>query len=86
MKTITIRGIDAKLSENLKTAALRESKSINQYLLELLRKNLGLEKEKKFTKKYHDLDHLFGKWDENEFKQIESGLKAQRKIDKELWK
>ena len=86
MKTITIRGIDAKLSESLKTAAFRESKSINQYLLELLRKNLGLEKEKKFTKKYHDLDHLFGKWDENEFKQIESGLKAQRKIDKELWK
>ncbi len=40
---------------------------------------------KKYTKKYNDLDHLFGKWTNAEFDKIQGIINSQRKIDLELW-
>ncbi|CAN2040164.1 Antitoxin [Candidatus Magnetomoraceae bacterium gMMP-15] len=34
---------------------------------------------------YHDMDHLFGRWSEKEFAQIQGKIDLERKIDKELW-
>ncbi|MGA1825127.1 MAG: FitA-like ribbon-helix-helix domain-containing protein [bacterium] len=85
MKSITIRGIDPELDKKLKQTAAERSKSVNQLLLEILRKDLGLQKKKKFTKIYKDLDHLFGKWKEEEFQDIQNKIGLERKIDKELW-
>jgi plasmid stability protein len=85
MKTITIRGVDSVLADKLKKTAKRKTRSVNQFMLDMLKKNLGLEKEKKFTKVYHDLDHLFGKWSKEEFDAIQSKIDSERKIDKELW-
>jgi len=85
MKTISVRGIDPDLAEKLKEAASEQSKSINQVALETLKKGLGLQKQKKFTCVYHDLDHLFGIWNEEEFRDIEDKINHERKIDKELW-
>ena len=33
-----------------------------------------------------DLDDLFGRWSENEFKKIHGRISRARKIDQELWK
>jgi plasmid stability protein len=85
MKTITIRGVDSVLADKLKKTAKRKTRSVNQFMLDMLKKNLGLEKEKKFTEVYHDLDHLFGKWSKEEFDAIQSKIDSERKIDKELW-
>jgi ribosomal protein S24E len=85
MKTISVRGVDPDLAEKLKQAASEQSKSINQVALETLRKGFGLQKQKKFTSVYHDLDHLFGIWNEEEFRAIEDKINHERKIDKELW-
>ncbi len=85
MKTITIRGLNEHLSEKLKQAAKKEAKSINQFVIDSIRKSLGEEKEKKFSVIHHDMDHLFGKWSEKEYKQIEKTIHMERKIDKELW-
>ncbi|MBA4368781.1 MAG: antitoxin [Desulfobacterium sp.] len=85
MKTITIRGLNEHLSEKLKQAAKKEAKSINQFVIDSIRKSLGEEKEKKFSVIHHDMDHLFGKWSEQEWKQIEKTIHMERKIDKELW-
>jgi len=85
MKTITIRGLNEHLSEKLKQAAKKEAKSINQFVIDSIRKSLGEEKEKKFSVIHHDMDHLFGKWSEQECKQIEKTIHMERKIDKELW-
>ena len=86
MKILTIRGIDEKLAAQIKDAAQKQSLSVNQYIVNLLKQNFGQMKEKKFTKRHHDLDSLVGKWDKKEYQAIKNEIEAQRRIDKDLWK
>jgi hypothetical protein len=85
MKAITIRGIDSSVSSKLKQVAKNERKSVNQLVLDMIKQNTGMQKRKKYTKKYNDLDHLFGKWTDAEFDKIQGIINSQRKIDLELW-
>lgn len=85
MKAITIRGIDNSISEKLKETAKNEGKSVNSFVLELINQGVGISKKKTSMKKYKDLDHLFGKWSDSEFKRIQGFINDQRKIDQELW-
>lgn len=85
MKTMTIRGLDPFLVNKMKEKAKQENKSLNQFVVETLILHMGLKKEKKFTAVYHDLDHLFGKWTEEEFNRIQGRIDSEREIDKELW-
>ena len=86
MGSFSIRGIDEELALLLKKAAASEHKSVNQFLLETIKKQLGLKKEKRFTQVWHDLDSLFGKWSMEEFDGIQGKINAERQIDEELWK
>lgn len=85
MKAITLRGIKPLVMDNLKKEAKKNGKSINQYLLDIIHRQLGMEKEKKYTLEHDDLDDLFGKWSEKEFDQIQSKIDSERVIDEELW-
>jgi hypothetical protein len=85
MKTITVRGLDDTMTENLKRMAGQEEKSVNQFILDTLKERLGLKKEKKYSVVHHDMDHLFGIWPDKEFKRIQGKIDSERKIDKELW-
>ena len=85
MKTVTVRGIDNALADKLKDIAKQEGKSVNQLIIDTLKKSCGLEKKKMFTQVYRDLDHLFGKWSNEEFDRIQGKIEAERKIDPELW-
>ena len=85
MKTMTVRGIDSALSEKMKQAANQEGKSVNQVVIDTIRRHFGMIKEKKFTAVYHDLDHIFGRWSQEEFDKIQGKIDKERKIDKELW-
>lgn len=86
MKAITIRGIDSSISSKLKQVAKNEKKSVNQLVLDMIKQNIGMQKRKKYTITYDDLDHLFGIWTDAEFNKIQSIIDGQRKIDRELWK
>ena len=85
MKTITVRGLDETMKENLRRVAKQEGKSLNQFIVDTLKDRLGLKKQKKYTVSHHDMDHLFGIWSENEFRSIQQKIDSERKIDKELW-
>jgi plasmid stability protein len=85
MKAITIRGVEPEVAQKLKQTATNQGKSVNQLVLEILKKNLGFEKDKKYSKKYSDLDHLFGKWSAEEFKRISGKINQERQIDREFW-
>ena len=85
MSSLSIRGVDELLSASLKQQAHRANKSVNQFVIETLKKRLGLEKEKIFTKEYDDLDHLFGSWSKKEFLAIQGEIDQERQIDYELW-
>jgi len=85
MKTITVRGIDSALSEKMNQAAKQEGKSVNQVVIDTIKRHFGMIKEKKFTVVFHDLDHIFGRWSQGEFDRIQGKIDTERKIDKELW-
>ena len=67
MGSISIRNVDAQLAKKLKQQAKASKKSVNQLVLDILKRHLGLEKEKRFTQSHDDLDMLFGRWSENDF-------------------
>lgn len=85
MKAITIRGIEPEVAEKLKQNAKRQGKSINRLILEIIKKELGFEKKKKYSRQYNDLDDLFGRWSEAEFQRISNKIKQERQIDADLW-
>jgi hypothetical protein len=85
LKAITLRGLDETTGERLKKAARQEGKSSNQFILDTLKERLGMKKQKKYTAVHHDLDHLFGKWSDAEFQEIQGKIDSERKIDRELW-
>ena len=86
MGSISIRGIDDELAALLKETASKKKMSVNQFVLETLKKQVGLTKEKRFSQEWHDLDNLFGKWSEEEFFQIQKKIDNERTIDEEIWK
>ncbi len=85
MKAITIRGVEPAVAEKLRLTAAKQNKSLNQLVLEFIKKNLGMEKEKKYSRDYDDLDRLFGSWDEEEFDAIQKKISQERRIDQDLW-
>ena len=85
MKTMTIRGLEPSLIDKLKANAKKHNQSLNQFVIDTLKQHMGMNKEKKFTAVYHDLDHLFGRWSDKEFEEIKEKIDSERRIDKELW-
>lgn len=85
MKTITVRGIDDVLGDKLKQMAHEKNMSINQFIIDALKRQAGLTKEKQFTVVHDDLDHLFGRWSQEEFEAIQGKIDSERVIDPELW-
>ena len=85
MKTITVRGVDDALDEKLKQMARENGVSVNQFVIDSLKRQMGLIKEKKFTVVHDDLDDLFGRWSEEEFDSIQGKISSERVIDRELW-
>ncbi|MEE8397774.1 MAG: antitoxin, partial [Desulfobacterales bacterium] len=77
--------VDATMSARLKQMAKSEGKSINQFILDTIKQHTGMQKKKKFTLIHDDLDHLFGKWTDAEFEDIQGSIDSQRQIDPELW-
>jgi len=59
MKAITIGGIDPDMAERLEEVSSRQGKSINQLVLDILRQELGMEKRKRYTRTYDDLNLLW---------------------------
>jgi plasmid stability protein len=86
MKNFTVRGIDDALDEKLREKARECGMSMNQFVISVLKEQLGLKKEKRFTAVYGDLDGLFGKWSEEEFQRIQGKIDSERGVDAELWK
>ena len=86
MKNFTVRGVDHALDEKLREKAHESGMSINQFVISVLKERLGLKNEKRFTAVHSDLDHLFGKWSEEEFQRIQGKIDSERAVDPELWK
>ena len=86
MKTMTIRGIDEPLAQALRAAAQSEAHSVNQLVINILEERFGLAKVARYSRRHHDLDDLFGAWNDDQYQRMEAAVAQQRGIDPELWK
>jgi len=84
MKTLTIRGIDPELSNEIKKHSKKNSESINTFVLKILKSAFGMEKNREFPI-YQDLDHLAGQWSESDEAEFLNNTKEFASIDKEMW-
>ncbi len=85
MKTVTIRGIDSDLDRVIKSRAEQNNLSVNQWILQALKKITGTGKEPVF-KEYHDLDALAGGWSREETEAFRKHTRMFEKIDRDVWK
>jgi len=85
MKTITIRRIDSGLDRVIKSRAKQNNLSVNQWILQTLKKVTGLGKEPVF-KKHSDLDALAGGWSKEEAKAFQKNTQIFEGIDEDVWK
>ena len=84
MSNLSIRGIDPDLATTLKQQAQASGKSVNQWVLDVLKEHTGHHKKKHFTQEYHDLDFLFGQWSDSEFQKIQTKIDHESRIDDDL--
>ncbi len=86
METIIIRELEAPVMEKLIQAARQEDKEVSLFASEIIRKYLDTANQEGFPKTYHDMDHLFGTWSEEEFRRIQGKIDSEQKADADLWK
>lgn len=86
MTAITLRNLPPDLAELLQAKARDEKRSLNQTVIQLLRKATGLAQPKEAEVEYHDLDHLAGALTRAEADELEESIRWQRQIDPEMWK
>ena len=84
MKTLTIRGIDEKLEIAIRKESQKEQKSMNQTVLKLLRKSVGLSDNELFPQ-FDDLDALAGSWSQKDETEFKRNTRQFEHIDEELW-
>lgn len=77
----TVRGIPGFLDSGLRDYAAKESKSLNQALIEMLSAGLGYFKK---THRNEDLLALSGSWVEDP--ECEKALAEMDHVDEEIWK
>lgn len=79
-KQYTVRNLEPELDKALREQSQKTGKSLNEVVLETLKKGVGLSGA---TLLFHDLDFLSGSWQEDpEFEKI---LSLQDQIDPNLW-
>ncbi|WP_419854014.1 hypothetical protein [Candidatus Poriferisodalis sp.] len=87
MKQLTVRGFDEELEDAMRRFAQREGVSLNKAALRLLRKGAGLSENASADDCIgSSLDHLIGKWSQEEYDEMDAVLKELDVIDEAIWK
>ena len=83
MKALTIRNVDARLATALERETRRRGTSLNQTVLDLLRRGLGMDASSPRT---NGLEKYAGTWSAEELQEFEASVAAFEQIDPELWR
>jgi plasmid stability protein len=82
MKALTIRNVDEALARALERERRRRGASLNQTVLELLRRGLGVSSEDEAP---NGLRALAGSWSKEDLRAFESATAVFEQVDEELW-
>jgi hypothetical protein len=83
MNHLTIRNLPAEVAEALEEERLRSRSSLNQTVINLLGRALGVGDP---VKKSNGLARLAGTWTQKEFERFEAAVALTEQIDEELWR
>lgn len=87
MKQLSLRGFDPELEKRIREIAQREGISLNRATLRLARKGAGLEEGAKSTGVVGgSLDHLIGKWSDEESEKFLKSIGPLEQTDRAIWK
>jgi hypothetical protein len=78
-KQITIRNPSPELSRRLKTLSKARKESLNTTILRLLEDAVGIQERRERLRR-------FATWSEDDQKEFDEALEAQRTIDEALWR
>ncbi|MEW6745961.1 MAG: hypothetical protein AB1486_24745 [Planctomycetota bacterium] len=81
MKQITVRNVDPELARALEKERRRGGRSLNQVVLDLLRRALGLGQGEIYS---NGLRHLAGGWSQEEFEAFERIAGDFERVDEDL--
>ena len=84
MKSITIHGLEDRLSERIREKARQQGLSLNKTIKKLLAEALGMEEQAPRDRREQFLD-LFGIWTKEEAEEFNKSLEETRKLDPEDW-
>ncbi len=83
MNAITVRNLPPAVVKAVKEKARKEKLSLNRAIVALLEEATGAQPR---TVLHHELDHLAGRWSDEEYRGFMEALREQRQIDPEMWK
>ncbi len=83
MKALTIRNVDPPLANALARETKRRGTSLNQTVLDVLRRGLSIETPGPRT---NGLEKLAGTWTAEELEEFEANVAIFDRIDPELWR
>ncbi|MBM3792083.1 MAG: hypothetical protein FJW35_17275 [Acidobacteria bacterium] len=83
MRHLTIRDIPQDLAEAIEKEKKRRGKSLNQTVIQLLGKSLGVPT---YGPRENGLAGLAGTWTPEEHSQFEAAIASTEQIDEELWR
>jgi hypothetical protein len=84
MTALTIRKIPIPVEKAIREKAAREHVSLNKAVVGMLEESVT-GKQKTQSRRYHDLDWLYGTWNKKQSGDFQKRLAETRKIDPELW-
>ena len=83
MRHLTVRNVPAELARALTEEKTRRGVSLNQTVIDLLRRSLGQGPHAPYD---NGLGRLAGDWSEEDLREFESNTKMFEQIDEELWR
>ena len=86
MNQLTIRGFEPELSELIRSIAKKEAISMNQVVINLLKKATGIGQNKSSHCIGDSLNSFIGSWSLDEKESFDKSIAYFDKIDDDIWK
>jgi plasmid stability protein len=78
-KQLTVRGVSDEISDRLEALSRAKGKSVNATVLEVLEHVFDIDERRRRLARY-------ATWTEDDLRELEASVAAQRSIDADLWK
>lgn len=83
MSYLTVRNLPPDVAQALQQERRRRGTSLNQTVIDLLRRSLGVHRQ---GRRSNGLARLAGTWTEDDFHRFQEAISITEEIDEEVWR